>query len=125
MLVQINGRAAIPSLCCLLSLEVRPCSITHAITDAAEALHNEKLVISCGSEEKVLTQIPLQGSKNRSNVKENKELGECDWGEKIGSSSFYYKNFGNQHSKRSYETERALCFRNMWKEKLSCRTGGV
>lgn len=78
---------------------------------------NNKQRTFIGSEEKVLTQIPLQGSENRSDVKENKELGGGDWGEKAGSSIFCYKNFGNQQSKWSYETEKVSCFRNMWKEK--------
>lgn len=47
------------------------------------ALDNEKLVIYCGSVD--FSQIPLQGSKNRSDVKERKEPGEDGWGEKLGS----------------------------------------
>lgn len=78
---------------------------------------NEKLVIPCGSDEKVLSQIPLRGSKNRSDVKESKEPGEDGWGEKLDSSIVYYRNIGNQHSKKSYEREKALSFRNMRKEK--------
>lgn len=59
------------------------------------ALDNEKLVISCGSEDKVLPQVALRGSKNRSDVKESKEPGEDGWGEKLGSSVIYYKIIGN------------------------------
>jgi len=72
------------------------------------ALDNEKSVIPCGSQEKVLSQIPLRGSKNRSDMKESKEPGEDGWGVKLGSSVVYYKNIGNQHSKKCYEREASL-----------------
>lgn len=50
-------------------------------------------------------------------MKESKEPGEDGWEEKLDSGVVYYRNTGNQHSKKSYEGEKAPCFRNKWKEK--------